>query len=159
FSTIPVMLTLRAISNGAGYSSRHLEHNDYYDEQGKVTGHWLGRGAERLGLSGPVERRAFESIREGVSPTTGEKLRPRKSADRMRADGSKQSQAVSLYDLTFSAPKSVSIMAGPGGDARLLAAHDVAVQEALGMTEDCAAARVRIRGANQDRATGNLIVA
>jgi conjugative relaxase-like TrwC/TraI family protein len=153
------MLTLRAISSGAGYSSRHLEHNDYYDEKGKITGRWLGRGAERLGLSGPVETRAFESIREGLNPATGEKLRPRKSADRLRADGSKQSQAVNLYDMTFSAPKSVSILAGPGGDERLLAAHDAAVEEALGMVEASAAARVRAGGANKDRVTGNLVVA
>jgi len=153
------MLTLRAVSSGAGYNSRHLEHNDYYDENGKVSGHWLGRGAERLGLFGAVETAAFEAIREGLNPVTGEKLRPRKSADRMRADGSKQSQAVNLYDLTFSAPKSVSIMADLGGDARLLAAHDAAVQEALAVVESLAASRVRVAGANEDRATGNLIIA
>lgn len=153
------MLTLRAVSSGVGYSSRHLEHNDYYDEQGKVTGRWLGQGAERLGLAGTVEVGAFEAIREGLHPQTGEKLRPRKSADRVRSDGSKQSQAVNLYDLTFSAPKSVSIMAGPGGDVRLLAAHDAAVQEALVVVESFAAARVRAAGANEDRATSNLIVA
>jgi conjugative relaxase-like TrwC/TraI family protein len=153
------MLTLRAVSSGAGYSSRHLEHNDYYDEQGKVTGRWLGKGAERLGLAGAVDHPTFESIREGLNPQTGEKLRPRKSADRVRADGSKQSQAVNLYDMTFSAVKSVSILAGPGGDERLLAAHDAAVQEALAVVESAAAARVRVAGANEDRATGNLIIA
>ena len=26
------MLTIRAMSDGKGYSSRHLEHNDYYSE-------------------------------------------------------------------------------------------------------------------------------
>jgi conjugative relaxase-like TrwC/TraI family protein len=153
------MLTLRAVSSGVGFSRRHLEHNDYYDEQGKVTGRWLGKGAERLGLAGAVEHTAFEAIREGLHPQTGEKLRPRKSADRLRSDGSKQSQAVNLYDLTFSAPKSVSILAGPGGDGRLLMAHDAAVQEAMAAVESLAAARVRVAGANEDRATGNLIIA
>jgi len=30
------MLTIRAMSDGAGYSSRHLEHNDYYAENERV---------------------------------------------------------------------------------------------------------------------------
>ena len=45
------MLTIRAMSNGLGYSARHLEHSDYYAEGERVTGHWLGRGAELLGLA------------------------------------------------------------------------------------------------------------
>jgi hypothetical protein len=46
------MLTIRAMSDGKGYSSRHLEHNDYYSEGERVAGEWNGRGAELLGLSG-----------------------------------------------------------------------------------------------------------
>jgi len=45
------MLTIRAMSDGKGYSSRHLEHNDYYSEGERITGVWQGRGAEQLGLS------------------------------------------------------------------------------------------------------------
>ena len=44
------MLTIRAMSNGAGYSARHLQHSDYYAEGERVTGQWQGRGAEMLGL-------------------------------------------------------------------------------------------------------------
>jgi TrwC relaxase len=54
------MLTIRAMSDGKGYSSRHLEHSDYYAEGERVTGVWQGRAAELLGLSGPVKTEEFE---------------------------------------------------------------------------------------------------
>jgi len=153
------MLTIRAMSGGAGYAQRHLEHSDYYDEHRRVQGEWNGRGAELLGLRGEVTREKFEAIREGMNPETGEFLRPRHSADRAKVDGSEQSKGRSLYDLTFSAPKSVSIQALVGGDDRLAAAHDKAVREALAEAESHAATRVRLNGANENRTSGNWIVA
>jgi conjugative relaxase-like TrwC/TraI family protein len=119
------------MTGGAGYAQRHLEHSDYYDEHRKVQGEWLGRGAELLGLRGTVTREQFEAVREGLHPESGEFLRPRHSSDRTNVDGSEQSKARSLYDLTFSAPKSVSVQALVGGDERLVAAHDKAVRETL----------------------------
>ena len=112
-----------------------------------------------LGLRGEVTQEHFEAIREGLNPETGEFLRPRHSADRAKDDGSEQSKGRSLYDLTFSAPKSISIQALVGGDDRLVAAHDKAVREALAEAESHAATRVRLNGANENRATGNWIVA
>jgi conjugative relaxase-like TrwC/TraI family protein len=153
------VLTIRAMTSGAGYAQRHLEHSDYYDERRKVQGEWQGRGAELLELRGHVTRDQFESVREGLHPETGEFLRPRHSVDRLNNDGSEQSKARSLYDLTFSAPKSISIQAMVGGDERLIVAHDRAVREALAEAENCAATRVRLNGANENRTTGNWIVA
>jgi conjugative relaxase-like TrwC/TraI family protein len=147
------------MTGGAGYAQRHLEHSDYYDEGRRVQGEWHGQGAELLGLRGEVTREQFEAVREGLHPETGEFLRPRHSADRTNANGSEQSKGRSLYDLTFSAPKSISILALVGGDKRLIAAHDKAVREALAEAENYAAARVRLNGANEDRATANWIVA
>ena len=147
------------MSGGAGYAQRHLEHSDYYDEHRRVQGEWHGRGAELLGLRGNVTPEQFEAIREGLNPETGEFLRPRHSADRAKVDGSEQSKGRSLYDLTFSAPKSISIQALVGGDDRLVAAHDKAVREALAEAESHSATRVRLNGANEDRETGNWIVA
>lgn len=153
------MLTIRAMSDGAGYSSRHLEHADYYAEGERVVGHWQGRGAELLGLSGAVERDDFESLRQALAPRTGEFLRQRQSADRLRSDGTKQSQGRNLYDFTISAPKSVSIIAVVGGDKRLIDAHEKAVAETLQELEAHAGTRVRQDGANADRMTGNLALA
>ena len=153
------MLTIRAMTGGAGYAQRHLEHSDYYDEHRRVQGEWNGHGAELLGLRGNVTREQFEAIREGCHPETGEFLRPRHGADRTNSDGSGQSKARSLYDFTFSAPKSVSIQAFVGGDERLVTAHDKAVRETLSTAESHAAARVRLNGANDDRTTANFVVA
>jgi len=153
------VLTIRAMTGGAGYAQRHLEHSDYDDEHRKVQGEWQGRGAELLGLRGSVTREQFEAVREGLHPETCEFLRPRHGADRLNNDGSEQSKARSLYDLTFSAPKSVSIQAMVGSDERLIAAHDKAVREALAESESYAATRIRLNGANENRTTGNWIVA
>ncbi len=153
------MLTIRAMSNGKEYSSRHLEHSDYYAEGERVIGRWCGQGAELLGIGGEVKPVDFEALRQGLDPKTGEFLRQRRSADRIGADGTRKSHGRHLYDFTISAPKSVSVLAGPGGDARLIEAHQRAVAEALHELELNAAARIRKKGANQDRATGNLVVA
>ena len=153
------MLTIRAMADGKGYSSRHLEHSDYYAEGERVMGEWQGRGAELLGLSGPVDTGDFEALRQGLNPGTREFLRVRRSADRMGADGTKVAQGRSLYDFTISAPKSVSVLAIVGGDQRLIDAHRAAVAEALTEAEACAASRVRQGGANEDRATANMVLA
>src|SRR5580692_404694 len=153
------MLTIRALSDGKGYSSRHLEHSDYYADGDRVTGVWQGRGAELLGLSGPVKTEEFEALRQGLDPGTNQFLRVRRSADRTAVDGTKLAVGRSLYDFTISAPKSVSVLAILGSDDRLIEAHRTAVAEALEEAEKYAASRVRQAGANEDRPTGNLALA
>src|SRR5580704_5980848 len=153
------MLTIRAMSDDKGYSSRHLEHSDYYAEGERVTGVWQGRGAGLLGLNGAVKTHDFEALRQGIDPRTKEFLRVRRSADRTAVDGSKLAQGRSLYDFTISAPKSVSVLAILGGDLPLIEAHRAAVAEALKEIETYAASRVRQAGANENRATGNLVLA
>jgi conjugative relaxase-like TrwC/TraI family protein len=153
------MLTIRAMTGGVGYAQKHLEHSDYFDQNRTVQGEWHGRGAELLGLNGTVTHEQFEAVRQGLHPETGEFLRPRHSADRIATDGQLESKARSLYDLTFSTPKSVSVQALVGGDDRLLEAHRHAVNVALQEAERYAGARVRLDGANHDRQTGNLVVA
>jgi conjugative relaxase-like TrwC/TraI family protein len=153
------MLTIRAMSDGSGYSSQHLEHNDYYAEGERVVGHWQGEGAALLGIRGEVKPGDFEALRQGLDPATGEYLRQRRSADRIAADGTTQSHGRHLYDFTISAPKSVSVMADMGEDKRLIEAHRIAVAEALHELESHAAARVRKAQANNDRITENLVIA
>jgi len=153
------MLTIRAMSDGVGYAANHLEHRDYYAEGERVSGRWEGHGAKLLGLEGGVRSEDFEALREGRHPTTDEFLRQRRSADRIASDGTTQSRARNLYDFTISAPKSVSIMAMIAGDNRLIDAHQAAVAEALKELESHAGVRVRKEGANEDRTTGNLVLA
>ncbi len=153
------MLTIRAMTGGEGYAQRHLRQSDYYDQNRTVEGRWCGRGAELLGFKGEVTSEDFEAVRQGLDPQTGEFLRQRHSADRIASNGAEQSKGRSLYDMTLSAPKSVSVMAIVGGDERLVAAHEIAVREALEEAEKYSATRVRLAGLNENRTTGNWIVA
>jgi len=153
------VLTIRAMTGGEGYAQRHLQQSNYYDQNRTVEGKWHGRGAELLGLKGEVTSGEFEAVRQGLDPQTGEFFRQRHGADRIASNGEEQSKARSLYDMTFSAPKSVSVMAIVGGDERLVAAHETAVREALEQAEKYSATRVRLAGLNENRTTGNWIVA
>ena len=143
--------------NGAGYAKKHLERNDYYAEGEKVQGQWFGIGAEKLGLTGQVQLEQFERVRQGYHPETGEKLRQRLSV--LHSGEEKANHARNLYDLTLSAPKSVSMMGILTGDKRLIDAHDRAVTQTLAEIEKQAATRVRANDQNEDRITGNLVVA
>jgi len=147
------------MAGGNGYAQKHLQQSDYYDQERTVEGQWHGRGAELLGLSGRVSSEDFESLRQGFDPETAEFLLQRHGSDRISSDGAEQSKARSLYDMTFSAPKSVSVMAIVGGDERLIAAHETAVRETLREAEKYTATRVRLAGLNENRTTGNWVVA
>jgi hypothetical protein len=71
------MFTSAKIRNGSTYLENHLSANDYYAKGERVTGQWLGKGAESLGLSGEVRPEAFEALRVNQRPGTGERLTPR----------------------------------------------------------------------------------
>ncbi len=143
------MLTIRCMRNGSGYAERHLERNDYYAEGERVTGQWFGIGAEKLGLKGPVQLEQFERLRQGLDPETGEQLRQRIGLENGR----------SLYDGVLSAPgRSVSVMAMTT-DPRLKEATTRAAALTVGEMEKSAATRVRVNDKDEDRVTGNLVVA
>jgi conjugative relaxase-like TrwC/TraI family protein len=151
------MLTIRALSGGETYASRHLSANDYYAEGERIQGHWMGRGAELLELKGEVTLEQFDAIRQGLHPETKEFLRPRQNVNRFDKDGERLSSARSLYDFTVSAPKSVSVQALI--DPRLREAHQQALAEMTGEMERLAGARIRIDGADTNRVTSNMVIA
>lgn len=63
------------------------------------------------------------------------------------------------FDITFSAPKSLSIMAMPGGDTRLIDIHKSSVNTAMGYVQDYfAQTRIREDGGRNNVNTGNLTV-
>jgi conjugative relaxase-like TrwC/TraI family protein len=80
------------------YFDDALAQGDYYSEDERSIGVWGGRGAELLGLKGPVRRQDFAKLTANVHPVTGENLTPRTKENRTAG-----------YDFTFSVPKSVSI--------------------------------------------------
>src|SRR5208282_1507755 len=71
------MFTRAKIFGGGSYLKNHLTQNDYYAEGEKVTGHWIGHGAEWLGLDGDVDAEQFEALLENLHPGTGKRLTPR----------------------------------------------------------------------------------
>jgi conjugative relaxase-like TrwC/TraI family protein len=99
---------------------------DYYSGEGEVAGEWLGDAAEDLGLSGEVEAAQLEAMLTGRNPVDGEPL--------VGMRGLPSSGSVPGFDLTFSAPKSVSLLWGLGGPVAAVevkAAHREAVGAAL----------------------------
>ncbi len=87
---------------------------------------WAGKGAEALGLSGPVDPAAFQAILEGKVPGGPHLGRRGKEGEIEHRPG---------RDVTMSAPKSVSLVAMIGGDERIVEAHDRAVRTTLGWVE------------------------
>ena len=123
-----------------------------------MPGVWSGRQAAGLGLSGRVEVDALEALLSGRDPTTGTPL-GRELLDRYTTDG-RVVRAVSGFDATFSAPKSLSVWWALTGDHRLLEAHDVAVTAALAHLERFGSTtRIRSNGGRLHPDTNGLTMA
>jgi len=126
------------------------EANYYLKEQSaEPNTQWFGKLAEQEGMQGkPVEEEQLTNVLAGE--LNGDKLK------------TKNENARNGFDFTFSAPKSVSLLALVGGDYRLMAAHDNAVKFALSQIEqDTAQARQTDSktGATSFENTGNLLFA
>jgi conjugative relaxase-like TrwC/TraI family protein len=146
------------LKNAREYFEEHLCVGDYYDEGQRVSGEWLGLGAERLGLSGKVRAEDFLRLCENQHPATGERLTPELKTTRIQ-NGKNVADRRIFYDFTFSPPKSVSLAGFLGNDERIFKAHDRAARVASKHFEDFAATRVRIGGARSERLTGNFAAA
>ena len=119
------MLSIGVVRSSMAAASYFAKDN-YYSQHEEGPSHWFGAGAEKLGLAGEVEAGRFKELLEG-------RIDAETQLGRIR-DG--EHQHLHGWDLTFSAPKSVSLAALVGGDERLVAAHDAAVREALGWLQD-----------------------
>src|SRR6478736_3685484 len=108
------------LKNAEEYFEEHLAVGDYYDEGQRVSGEWIGLGAERLTLSGKVHADDFLRLCENKSPITGETLTQRLNTTRTDGDKSAANRRI-FFDFTFSPPKSVSIAGLLGEDKRVLA--------------------------------------
>jgi conjugative relaxase-like TrwC/TraI family protein len=99
---------------------------DYYSGEGEAEGQWLGDAAAELGLDGAVEAEQLTAMLTGRNPATGEPLG-------LRAVGGRG--AVPGFDLTFSVPKSASLLWALG-DAETSAAVTAATESTLGAALD-----------------------
>ncbi len=139
------MMSISTIAGDAGYYSSQ----DNYYVLGSLESRWLGEGAENLGLSGHVLDAEMNAMKHGVLPD-GSVL--------SRVENGKETHRPG-YDLTFSAPKSVSMMALIGGDRRFIDAHNRAVDTVMKEVEALASARITERGQTQTVLTGNIVAA
>lgn len=141
------MLSVSSVRSSGGAANYFAKDNYYTVSENEEAGVWHGKGAADLGLQGTVEREAFEDILNGKLPN-GELV------------GQKDGRKLGT-DLTFSMPKSASIMAFIAGDERILAAHMSAVKKAIDFIErNYAEGRTYENNPKgEPQKTGNLVVA
>ena len=105
--------------------------DDYYTGRGEAPGEWAGTGAQALGLAGRIGAGQFGALIAGHDPRDPE----------ARLRSSARDPRVAAYDLTFSAPKTLSILfaiAPEHVSGELVGCHEEAVRAALGYLEDTA---------------------
>lgn len=146
------MLSIKTIKS-AGHALQYYRDiiNYYAKDVANVEdkSQWYGKGAEILGLSGNVGDKEFEALLKGC--VEDQKLGRNEAGEIKHRPG---------YDLTFSAPKSVSIMAEVIGDKRLDKAHDEAVKKTLNVIErNHIYTRKTSEGVTELVKTGNLVTA
>jgi conjugative relaxase-like TrwC/TraI family protein len=121
--------------------------DDYYLGVGEAPGVWQGALADQLGLSGVVEADRLRALLLGRHPSTDAGL----------LDGHRE-RKVAAFDVTFSAPKSVSMLwafASPEVASAASIAHVEAVAVALEFLERRAGAtRQQVDGERQRIPTG-----
>ncbi len=137
----------RHLHGAIRYFFEHLAKADYLSEGQTAPLLWVGKGAERLGLSGTASLKEFERLCRGQHPKTGQKLGVRDKGANRRI----------CYFGQISPPKDVSIAYLVGGDERIAAWWKEAVNDTLREIEAATATRMRIGGRDEDRVTGNMV--
>lgn len=140
------MLSVANVRSASGAANYFANDNYYSKDDADRSGQWFGKGAEALGLTGQVDAKVFDRLLKGELP-----------------DGTRvgrENHHRSGTDLTFSMPKSWSILALVGGDKRIIEAYREAILETLKWAEKNAAeTRLVQNGKLRTAATGNLTVA
>jgi conjugative relaxase-like TrwC/TraI family protein len=114
--------------------------NSYFSQGGALHGEWHGQLAAALGLDGPVSAEAFDRLAEGQHPHTCEQLIQHR--DTIKTQAGEEVGHRAGWDLTFNAPKTISLTALVGEDERVREAHRSAVRTALTETEKYVQARL-----------------
>lgn len=132
-------------SDARSYFVQALDKEDYYVDDREIVGHWGGHARDLLGVQGIVTPTAFARLCDNLHPHTGERLTPRTRDDRTVG-----------YDLTFHAPKGVSVLHALTRDDSIVSAMRSAVSETMAEIEANTHTRVRLGNKSEDRHTGNL---
>ena len=144
---------LKATKITPAQAEHYYRQENYYSKEESVkNSHWFGKGAERLGLKGNINGEDFSKLLHGNLPN-GEKFRTRPPTQ------AKYKERAGV-DLTFSAPKSVSLAVLVNDDKELEKAHQEAVKSTLSIAEErYANTRIREAGNRKVVTTNNLIIA
>ncbi|WP_440617752.1 MobF family relaxase [Cysteiniphilum sp. 6C5] len=148
------MMSIGVVSSGSNVHKYFIDKDNYYltdKSELKKAATWHGKGAELLGIKGEqIDEKLFLDLLHGRLPN-GEQVG-------IMRDGSVKHRPAT--DITFSAPKSLSIMGLVAGDTRLIEVHNKAVEKALGKIEALyAEARITENGITSYEKTGNLTIA
>jgi conjugative relaxase-like TrwC/TraI family protein len=138
-----IRITQQDCASGA---KRYYAGADYYTQGQELIGLWGGKGAALLGIQGKVDKLSFDRLCDNLHPATGQQLTARTRSERTVG-----------YDFTFSVPKSVSLLYGLTDDGEILAAFRAAVDETMQEIEAEMKTRVRRKGQDKDRTTGNMV--
>jgi conjugative relaxase-like TrwC/TraI family protein len=142
------MHSIAPVRSSGGAAAYFAQDNYYTVQENAEAGVWAGEGARVLGLSGQVDKDRFEAILNGRLPG-GEMV------------GQVEGRRLGI-DLTFSMPKSASVLALVCGDTRILEAHMAAVRSTMSqfVEKQLAEARNYERNRNgEPEKTGNLVYA
>lgn len=141
------MHSIAPVRSSGGAATYFAKDNYYTAEQNAEQGVWGGAGALDLGLEGSVDKDMFEAVLNGHLP----------GAEKV---GQVEGRRAGL-DLTFSMPKSASVMAYVAGDDRILGANMRAVEKTMGFVErSYAEGRTYERNRNgEPEKTGKLVYA
>jgi len=144
------LLSIHTIKSSKSAATYYQQEN-YYANDKSHDNHsaWYGSGAEKLELTGTVDPAQFKDMLEGKLPN-GTVMTQKQRGGHHRPG----------YDLTFSAPKSVSILGIVGNDKRVIQAHHNAVKTVLTHIEQkYASTRHKIYGETHIQKTDNLTFA
>lgn len=125
------MLSLSDGGMTASQAGKYFATEDYYLKGGESS-RWLGKGAVELKLSGQVGEKEFRNVCAGKSPDGAAQLVAPKIT---RKEGEPQEAHRAGNDLTFSAPKSLSI-GYAAGNHELKEIWDQAVENTMRYVED-----------------------
>jgi conjugative relaxase-like TrwC/TraI family protein len=133
---------------------------NYWKQGESVQGEWQGKLAAKYGLAGAVGAEEFARLAQGQHPHTAEPLVRHRQVQAYQSESGKTVAPMEHragWDATFSAPKSVSLAALVGGDARVREAHREAVNVALNELENYTQARMG--GNHAAETTGKFVAA
>lgn len=139
------MINVTALHSAAG-AAEYLTQDNYYLESGQASSQYYGNGSDSLGLGQqPVTNEQLTALLNGKLP----------NGDQVGREGEHRPG----WDVTFSAPKSVSVQGLVGKDDRILQAHDAAVKTALDHYESHLVTRIRTDGTVNKEITESLVAA